>query len=784
MPWPPAPHVLLFVAVSALAFFNAWAVWRRRSSPGAIPLFLMFLMVGVWSVGYALEIWLVDAGLKLLTAKVQYVGIAYVSVAWLFFVLAQSGRQRWITPRLVILACIVPTVTLGLAWTNDFHGLLWRSLEVAPPERYGVLEVTYGPQFWVHTAYSYACLLMGAVFLLGMLVRQSQLFRREALLLLAVVLSPWLGNVGYLTGLDLLNGLDVTVIGFAVSGLIMARLFLPGDLLDLVPIARHTVFDEMLDGVLVMNVRGELVDVNRAAAAMLSGSVDTLVGRSCEEALASLEPVSDGARTFMRTHSGEKTLTYDATEVPLTDGRGHGVGRLVVLQDVTDQLAAERALKEAHRSLEARVRERTQDLMDTNAQMIQEIAERKRSQDALHRSEAELRNLFDDAPYGICRSSPAGRFLRVNPALVKMLGYESGDELLQLDLNRDVYVDPYERRRRVKRERGSGQLRWKRKDGQMITVRLSRRPVRNDADEIKYFEMLVEDVTERVELEAQLALGKKLEAVGQLAAGIAHEINTPLQYVGDNVHFLQSATEEYRALLEKYGTLREIVTGIPGNEDRLAEIRQAEKDADLPYLEENVPVSFAHAFDGIDRVSEIVRAMKDFSHPDQREKRPVDLNHALQNTLTVARNEYKYVADIETDLGELPPVICHAGEINQVFLNLIINAAHAIGEVNSGAEGRGTIRVRTVREDDDTALITIQDTGCGIPEAIGRRVFDPFFTTKKVGHGTGQGLATARSVVVDRHGGSLCFESEPGQGTTFIIRLPIRGNQSAKAATP
>ncbi len=164
--------------------------------------------------------------------------------------------------------------------------------------------------------------------------------------------------------------------------------------------------------------------------------------------------------------------------------------------------------------------------------------------------------------------------------------------------------------------------------------------------------------------------------------------------------------------------------------------------------------------------------MKEFAHPDQKEKVLADLNRALSTTLTVARNEYKYVADVETDLGELPLVPCLVGELNQVFLNLIVNAAHAIEAALAGTQGRGTIRVSTRRE-DDAVVIAVSDTGTGIPEEIRGRVFEPFFTTKEVGKGTGQGLAIARSVVVDKHGGKLTFETVPGRGTTFFVRLPL-----------
>jgi signal transduction histidine kinase len=223
------------------------------------------------------------------------------------------------------------------------------------------------------------------------------------------------------------------------------------------------------------------------------------------------------------------------------------------------------------------------------------------------------------------------------------------------------------------------------------------------------------------------------------------------------------------------------LAAIPGHEDLLAQAEDAQERGDLEYLTESVPRGLERALKGIEHVSSIVRALKEFAHPGQKEKTPGDLNRALKNAIIVCRNEYKFVADVHTELAEIPPVLCDLSELNQVFLNLLINAAHAIGEVVKGTEGKGSIRVST-RQVGDTVRVTIGDTGGGIPDTIRERVFDPFFTTKPVGKGTGQGLAIARSIVVDKHGGKLSFDTEIGRGTTFYIDLPIGTSAQAAAS--
>jgi signal transduction histidine kinase len=287
-------------------------------------------------------------------------------------------------------------------------------------------------------------------------------------------------------------------------------------------------------------------------------------------------------------------------------------------------------------------------------------------------------------------------------------------------------------------------------------------------DVISAFNVMADGLTDRARLEAELRHAQKLESVGQLAAGIAHEINTPIQFVGDNVRFLEDAFSDLTRLVDAYGQ----ADGSPEPEAARARARELAAEVDTTFLVAEVPQAITHTLEGVDRVATIVRAMKAFGHPSGEHKAPADLNEAVRNTLVVANNELKCVADVVTDLGDLPLVQCHVGDVNQVLLNLVVNAAQAVTEGVGGAGGRGTITVRT-RHEGDEVVIEVVDNGVGIPPEIAERVFEPFFTTKEIGAGTGQGLALAHALVTDRHDGSIRFDSRPGSGTTFTVRLPV-----------
>ena len=402
-----------------------------------------------------------------------------------------------------------------------------------------------------------------------------------------------------------------------------------------------------------------------------------------------------------------------------------------------------------------------------------------------------LERVYERLPVMMYAANSTGKIVDVNTYWLKRLGYKKEQVLGRSSADFMPTGDNAERRRVwAQLMRGEEVTDWQMQyvsaAGELIDGLLYGAPVLNAKLELTGAIATVFDVTElraaeraRDQLETELRLSQKLEAIGQLAAGIAHEINTPSQYVSDNLSFLQDAVTNLLPLLDAFQPLLELAAkSVEAKAAPLGAIddyRTLLKDADLEYIRGEIPLAIQQSRDGVAQIKKIVLAMKEFSHPGADEKEPVDLNRAVEATVMVARNEWKYVAEVELDLGEQIPVIeAIPSAMNQVVLNLVVNAAHAIEETRGADGAKGKITIAT-RHNGEFVELSVADTGCGIPQENVARIFDPFFTTKKVGKGTGQGLAIVRRVVIDRHGGLIDVQSKVGEGTRFIVRLPIEG---------
>ncbi|MBI4817544.1 MAG: PAS domain S-box protein [Deltaproteobacteria bacterium] len=535
----------------------------------------------------------------------------------------------------------------------------------------------------------------------------------------------------------------------------------------------RTTLASVGDGLISTDGRGRVEFMNPAAENLVGWRIDEALGHDVREVFRVfdvrngpqlIEPVADalekGLSVGISNHKllvsrmGEERQIAESC-APIFDAEHHIVGAVLVFRDVTDE-------------------------------------HRRREQ--LRESEERYRALFDGTGEGILISDLESKaFVHGNAQWCAMFGHrpEAIIHLGPSDIHpRDACVDLGSNGDHVT----VAELPCRRADGTVFfadvrttVVKIKGRPCSvsfyADASERREQERkLARERSLREQAEIELRHSQKLRAVGQLAAGVAHEINTPAQFIGDSLYFLSDSFKDEQSLIGRYREVLSSLVGVPGYGQAAQALQELEESVDQAYIEQNAPAAFEMALDGITRISTIVKAMKEFAHRDEREKSPADLNRAILTTLTIARNEYKYTAEVETDLGDLPLVPCHLGDINQVFLNLLVNAAHAIVDVVGKTDARGLIRVRSRRE-GDWVRFEISDTGCGIPESIRERIFEPFFTTKEVGRGSGQGLTAARSIVVDKHGGSLTFETEVGKGTTFAIRLPIAAQQSDTNST-
>jgi PAS domain S-box-containing protein len=417
----------------------------------------------------------------------------------------------------------------------------------------------------------------------------------------------------------------------------------------------------------------------------------------------------------------------------------------------------------------------------TNEQVESIVKERTED---LRASEFQKSTVFENALDGIVCANAMGFITEINPAAERIFQVSRHD-VLGATLASLFYPGHSQEfvAEGLRRHAANGRSHLVNQNVELAAVGENREPLPIEVSMMcipikgsPLYTAFVRDISERKKLEEKLAHTNKMESIGQLATGVAHEINTPNQYIGDNVRFVE---ESFGSLVELIKNYREALEGSNISKEKLKELKQKEEQADLDFALEQIPPALNQALEGVERVGSIIRAMKEFAHPGVASYSMVDLNRIIESTVMVSRNEWKYFAEVTFDLEPtLPNIQGNPGELNQVVLNLIVNAAQAI-ESRFKDSSKGSIIIRT-RSTKTHVTMAVQDNGCGIPEEIRNNIFDPFFTTKGVGVGTGQGLSISRSII-DRHSGEISLASKPNSGTTFTIKLPIgsKGKQCA-----
>lgn len=513
------------------------------------------------------------------------------------------------------------------------------------------------------------------------------------------------------------------------------------------------ILDSIAAGIVIIDPETHGVsDLNTAASRMIGLPKEEIIGRECH---GFITPAERGACPYLDLgeeliHKERTLISADGTDIPI----------LKTIHPVT--LGGKPYLLETHTDITAL----------------------KQAENELRESEEQYRTVVETMREGLILFNKEYKLEFFNTRYAEMLGY-TREELPSVPMNQILDNDAVRimKQQRSLMEKGvdeAYELTFTKKNGDKMIAMIHPVSLFDDEGNFQRRLSVIVDITEKKMMEQQLLQAQKLESIGQLAAGVAHEINTPAQYIHTNLEFLQEACG---TLLTIEGALEEIIEAAKRGEPLDELLRKSElnmREAEVDFLTEEVPDSIKGALDGVERISRIVDSMKYFSHPGEKNRKPIDVNDAILNAVTVSTNEWKYSANVVTDLDDtIAPLPCFAAEFSQVLLNIIVNAAHAISDsLGENPEQKGTISIST-RQDADWIEICIGDTGSGIPEKIRSRIFDPFFTTKDVGKGTGQGLSIAHSVIVEQHGGTIDFETERGRGTTFILRLPLEPVQTA-----
>lgn len=537
----------------------------------------------------------------------------------------------------------------------------------------------------------------------------------------------------------------------------------------------RVILDTAGEGIVGLDRVGRVTFANRRAGELLGHGADAMVGNDfhslaqptdpdgkpwCPEdttigrvrASGSSAEVSEDV--FRRADGGEIPVDY---EISAIHEEGRVTGAVVVFRDATLRLRYEQTLADSHRELERLVAERT-------CELTREVENRARTEQALRESRERLKSISDSLFEGVLVINRDGLLTFANPSARALLDLDDEPEGLPLDSVVSVHrhgaelVAPWGTVLTGQGNVLDNDAVFLTPAGKAVEVAYACSAVYGDGD-VRAVVISFRDISPLKAAEREALQASRMASVGQLAAGIAHEINTPIQYIGDNLRFIADS-------------MADIATAVSaGRACGNPAFEQALDAHDVAYLLDEVPRAVSQSLDGAAQVARIVLSMKEFSHPGSTSKSMADINRALDSTITVSRNTWKHVAQITTDFAaDLPAVPCYAGELNQVFLNIIVNAAHAIE--GAGRDGAGVIHVAT-REQDGFVVVTIADNGTGIPAAVRDKIFDPFFTTKEVGKGTGQGLAISRDVVVVKHGGRIEVDSRDGEGATFTVWLPL-----------
>jgi PAS domain S-box-containing protein len=778
-----SPYLVPLFTAGVVSIILAIFGWQRRHAPSAIPFVILMLSVAQWSIGYAFELGSTGLQTKVLWAKIEYLGIVTVPVVWLFFALKYTRREQWLKRQKIALIAIVPLVTLLLVWTNDLHGLIWRTSELDTSVSFSVRFLTYGPWFWVHTLYSYLLLVIGTILIIQTLIQSPRQNRGQAIALLISVLAPWVGNALYTYNLSPFPNLDLTPFAFTLTGIGLSWTLFRFRLLDIVPAAHQTVFENMGDGVIVMDLQNCIVDLNPAAQRVIGCSASEFKGHPAEKVLSGWPDLVDYCHNGKETHSeivqgvnGGKRY-FDLSISPLRDKHDLVTGRLIVFRDITERKQTEKILQNAHDELEKKVQDRTAELLTVNEQLKRQIEERVWAEEELKESlkligtaKREWESTTDSLAQLICLLDNWGDILRANRMVekwnlgdVKNIKGKKIHELFHPDCAdpacymKNFWPEVWERIAKGRPADFEVEDKIIKRYLHFQLRPISPQKYAKNEEISSYAVTIVNDITEskraereKVVLEEQLRQSQKMEAIGRLAGGIAHDFNNLLTPI---VGYSQLA-------------MRSLSLSDPMR-NYLSEIEKA-----------------------AERAATLIRQLLTFSRRQPLKPQVLNINNVLIDMDKMLRRIIgEHIELVTLPASDLGSVKVDPSQFEQVLINLTINARDAMSnggklilETSNVTFDRDYIHRHTDISPGNYVMVAVSDTGCGMQQEIRERIFEPFFTTKEKTGGTGLGLSTVHGIVKESNGYILVY-SELDKGTTFNIYLP-RIEEEAAASPP
>ncbi len=725
-----SPYIFPLLVSTIIASFVAVYVWQRRATAsGAMVLALLALACAEWSLVYALEIAGADLPTKIFWGKSQYIGIATVPLLWVIFAYSYSTKGIQMTRRNVSLLSIVPLITLILAFTNEYHGLIWKDVKIRTVGTFSALEVTHGFWFWMYWMYSNTLLLLGTVFILQSFNRTKGLFRRQNIILLIAVLTPWFGNVLYVSGSSPIPNLDITPFAFTISVVVFAWGIFSFKLVNLAPVARDLVVEKMPDGMIVLDAQGNIVDINPALQKALGLSASQAIGQRARDLFSAWPSLVERYANTLEAQDeivlgeGESQIWYELRMSPLLDSHDRLLGRVVTVRNIT---------------------------------------EKKRTEEALRLSEEKYRKIYENVADVIYETDNQGHLTSISPSIEKRGGYQP-EELIGRNVTVFfVFPEQYAELDALMIENGSVndfEALLRKKDGTNIFVSITAHILFDANGQGVATEGVLRDITERkqaeenirqmnVELERrviertseleqalekeqgmrnQLVQADKLAVLGKMVSVIAHEINNPIQTVKNTFYLLED----------------QIIPGSPAAEYLKMASIEANRISDLVAQLRGIYASGSKTISRVN-VLELLVEVHNLLIP-QLKKNQVEwcqVDGLQPYTVSAVRNNLK-----------------------QVFINLCLNAMEAM-ETDQG--GRITVSLRP-SQDGRRVGIDFHNTGPLISDQALPHIFDPFFTTKS--NGTGLGLFISYDII-QQHQGEILVESAPGKGVMFTVWLP------------